>query len=86
LQLAGLPTSDCEEVVSGDPRSTACSVFLFREGRLVCVESLNRAADHVLARRLLANGVAVTARQLADSNFELKSLLAKSGADVVRPV
>jgi 3-phenylpropionate/trans-cinnamate dioxygenase ferredoxin reductase subunit len=83
LQLAGLPSRDCEEVVSGDPHGTACSVFLFREGRLVCVESLNRAADHVLARRLLASRVAVTARQLAEAKFDLKLLLPQSGADVV---
>jgi 3-phenylpropionate/trans-cinnamate dioxygenase ferredoxin reductase subunit len=51
-------------------------VYLFREGKLACVESLNRAGDHMLARRLLASRVGVTPRQAADTSFELKSLLA----------
>lgn len=77
LQMAGLPASGCEEVLRGDPNGTACSVFLFRGDTLVCVETLNRAADHMLGRRLLANRVAVTAQQAGDLKFDLKSLLPK---------
>jgi 3-phenylpropionate/trans-cinnamate dioxygenase ferredoxin reductase component len=76
LQMAGLPMRGCEEVVRGDESHAACSVFLFYEGQLVCVESLNRPADHMLARRLLASRVAVTPLQAADTHFDLKSLLA----------
>ena len=75
LQVAGLSSGHDEAVVRGDPSSTACSVFLFYEGKLVCVETLNRAADQMLARRLLASRVAVTPRQAADPNFDLKTLL-----------
>jgi 3-phenylpropionate/trans-cinnamate dioxygenase ferredoxin reductase component len=75
LQMAGLPSSACKEAVRGDANSAACSVFLFHEGRLVCVESLNRAAEHMLARRLLASRVAVTPEQATDTSFDLKSLL-----------
>jgi 3-phenylpropionate/trans-cinnamate dioxygenase ferredoxin reductase subunit len=82
LQMAGLPSSGCEEALRGDPNSTSCSVFLFREGRLVCVESLNRPADHMLARRLLANRVAITHEQATDTSFDLKSLLPKPDAQV----
>jgi 3-phenylpropionate/trans-cinnamate dioxygenase ferredoxin reductase component len=80
LQMTGLLSADCEEVVRGDPRGSACAVFLFRDGRLVCVETLNRAADHMLARRLLANRVSVTAQQAADLSFDLKSLLPQPAA------
>lgn len=80
LQIAGLASAGCEEVVRGDPNSMSCSVYLFRDGKLVCVESLNRPADHMLARRLLTNRVAVTLQQAADNSFELKSLLAPAGA------
>jgi 3-phenylpropionate/trans-cinnamate dioxygenase ferredoxin reductase component len=73
--MTGLPSADCEEVVRGDPHGTACAVFLFYAGSLVCVETLNRAADHMLARRLLSNHVRVTPQQAADMNFDLKSLL-----------
>jgi len=77
LQMAGLPANGSQEVMRGDPNGTACSVFLFRGETLVCVESLNRAADHMLVRRLLSNRVAVTPQQAGDLAFDLKSLMPK---------
>jgi 3-phenylpropionate/trans-cinnamate dioxygenase ferredoxin reductase component len=75
LQMAGLRSGECQEVVRGDPAGTAFSVYMFQAGKLACVESLNRPADHMLARRLLASHVTVTPQQAADTSFELKSLL-----------
>jgi 3-phenylpropionate/trans-cinnamate dioxygenase ferredoxin reductase subunit len=75
LQMAGLPSPGCEEVLRGDPGAANCSVFLFCSGGLVCVESLNRPADHMLARRLLAADAPLTPAQAADPSFDLKSLL-----------
>jgi len=75
LQMAGLRSTDCEEILRGDPEGTSFSVYLFREGRLICVESVNRPADHMLARRLLANRTAVKPEQASDTTFDLKSLL-----------
>lgn len=75
LQMAGLWSSDDEPALRGDPNSTSFSVYWFREGKLACVESLNRAADHMLARRLLTNRVVVTPQQAADTSFDLKTLL-----------
>ena len=80
LQMAGLPSSACEEAVRGDINDAACSVFLFHESRLVCVESLNRPAEHMLARRLLSSRVAITPAQASDLGFDLKSLLPASTA------
>jgi 3-phenylpropionate/trans-cinnamate dioxygenase ferredoxin reductase subunit len=77
LQMAGLPATGCEEVLRGDPNGTACSVFLFQGDTLVCVESLNRPADHMLARRLISSRAAVTPQQAGDPAFDLKSLLPK---------
>jgi 3-phenylpropionate/trans-cinnamate dioxygenase ferredoxin reductase subunit len=75
LQMAGLPSIGCDEILRGDASGTKCSVFLFREDRLVCVETLNRPADHMLARRLLAQRIPVTPQQAADVTFDLRSLL-----------
>jgi 3-phenylpropionate/trans-cinnamate dioxygenase ferredoxin reductase subunit len=82
LQMAGLPSAGCEEVVRGDLDANAGSVFLFREGALVCVETLNRAADHMLARKLLAQRIAVSPLQAADLRFDLKTLLPKPAVAV----
>ena len=76
LQMTGLRSNDEQEALRGDPSGTAFSVYLFREGRLTCVESLNRPGDHMLARKLLTGRVAVTPEQAADTSFDLKSLLA----------
>ena len=56
LQIAGLATGHDEAVVHGDPGKGSFSVFCFRAGQLVCVESVNRTADHMAARKLLAAG------------------------------
>ncbi len=80
LQMAGLPAPDCEEVFRGEPGASVCSVFLFRGDKLVCVETLNRPADHMLARKLIAQRLPVTPQQAGDLKFDLKSLLPKPPA------
>lgn len=76
LQIAGLAQDIDEEVLRGDVAGMKFSVFRFRGGRLAAVESVNRPADHMAARRLLTAEAALTPGQAADSAFELKSLLA----------
>lgn len=80
LQMAGMPAGGCEEVFRGEPGGSVCSVFLFRGDKLVCVETLNRPAEHMLARKLIAQRVPVTPQQVADLKFDLKSLLPKPPA------
>jgi 3-phenylpropionate/trans-cinnamate dioxygenase ferredoxin reductase subunit len=74
LQIAGLATPYERAVPRGDPAAGAFSVFCFGGGgRLLGVESANRPLDHVLARRLLANGTGLTPEQAADPGFDLKA-------------
>ena len=78
LQIAGLSAGHDATVIRGDPAIGAFSVFCFVRGRLQAVESVNRPADHVFARRLLAMGAAgpmLTPMQAADPEFDLKRLL-----------
>jgi 3-phenylpropionate/trans-cinnamate dioxygenase ferredoxin reductase subunit len=74
LQIAGLRAHDDEHVVLAEPGSSACTVLCIRGDRLAAVETINRPADHMLARRLLAKGVRVSVRQAAEPGFQLKSL------------
>jgi 3-phenylpropionate/trans-cinnamate dioxygenase ferredoxin reductase subunit len=60
-------------VLRGDPSTSAFSVFCFRGGKLAGVESVNRAADHMIARRLLASAAALTPAEAADITFDLKA-------------
>lgn len=72
LQIAGLSAPGDDAVVRGD--GSAFSVFRFRDGVLSAVESVNRAGDHMIARRLLAAKAPLTAEQAADPGFDLKAL------------
>ncbi|WP_315833720.1 NAD(P)/FAD-dependent oxidoreductase [Bradyrhizobium prioriisuperbiae] len=73
LQIAGLPAPHDHHVVRGDPSSSAFSVFCFRDGRLAGVESVNKAADHMIARRLLSSGAALSPDEAANQTFDLKA-------------
>ncbi|KNY22001.1 FAD-dependent oxidoreductase [Methylobacterium sp. ARG-1] len=72
LQIAGLSGPGDASVVRGS--GPAFSVFRFRDGALSAVESVDRAADHMIARRLLAAGTRLTPEQAADPAFDLKAL------------
>ncbi|MFE1600749.1 NAD(P)/FAD-dependent oxidoreductase [Methylobacterium sp. ID0610] len=72
LQIAGLSTPADDAVTRGTPGS-GFSVFRYRNGRLSAVESLNRPADHMIARRLLQAGLSPTPAEAADPGFDLKA-------------
>jgi 3-phenylpropionate/trans-cinnamate dioxygenase ferredoxin reductase component len=74
LQMAGLAEGHDRQVVRGDPRSGKFSVFHFRAGKLCSVDSINRPADHLAARKLLASRAALSPEQAADESFNLKTL------------
>jgi 3-phenylpropionate/trans-cinnamate dioxygenase ferredoxin reductase component len=73
LQIAGLTQLADTTALSGDPSSGRFSVLSFHEGQLVAVESLNRPADHIAARRLLASGGSPTPDEVDDPAFSLKA-------------
>lgn len=75
LQIAGLSTGHDRVVARGDPASDKFSLFLYRGDRLIAVESFNQAADHMLARRLLAQGVDIPPDTAEDLSVDLKALL-----------
>jgi 3-phenylpropionate/trans-cinnamate dioxygenase ferredoxin reductase subunit len=79
LQIAGIPSPHQLTVVRGQPSSAGFSVFCFRDGKLAGVESVNKAADHMIARRLLSSAATLTPAEAGDPSFDLK---ARAGAAV----
>jgi 3-phenylpropionate/trans-cinnamate dioxygenase ferredoxin reductase subunit len=75
LQMAGLSGGSDRAVMRGDPQRKKFSVFYFKEDSLIGVDSINRPADHLAARKLLATGARITSNQAADDSFDLKSLI-----------
>ncbi|HEY2842426.1 MAG TPA: FAD-dependent oxidoreductase, partial [Bryobacteraceae bacterium] len=75
LQMAGLPTGFDQVVVRGDPESRKFSVFYFLGGGLRAVDSINRPAEHLTARKLIGARAMLSPDQAGDESFDLKSVL-----------
>jgi 3-phenylpropionate/trans-cinnamate dioxygenase ferredoxin reductase subunit len=73
LQIAGITTGHDASVLRGNPEGGHFSVFCYRAGRLIGVESVNQTADHVVARRLLAGDPGLTPEQAADESYDLRA-------------
>lgn len=76
LQIAGLTTGYDRVVLRGDPARKAFSAFCYNGDRLLGIESINRAGDHMFGRRLQGMDRSITPEQAADESFDLKSALA----------
>lgn len=75
LQMAGLSTGADAWAVRGDMAGGSFSVYHFQDDRLLAVDSVNAAKDHLQARKLLDAGVSPTPWQAGDVSFDLGGLL-----------
>lgn len=73
LQMAGISAGFDTVVTRGTPE--ARSWFYFRNGGLIAVDSINRPADHMAGRKLLAGPNRLTPERAADENYPLKEAL-----------
>jgi len=73
LQIVGITMGHDKAVTRGRPADGHFSIFCFRGERLIGVESVNRPADHVVGRRLLAGEPALSPEQAADEDYDLRA-------------
>lgn len=73
LQIVGLHDGYDSTVVLGSVESRQMSVLCFRRSQLVAVETLNRPADHMAARRILARAPMLTPQEAGAPGFDLKA-------------
>jgi len=76
LQIAGLTTGYDHVVVRGDPAQKAFSAFCYKGDKLLGIESVNRAGDHMFGRRFLPMDRSLRPEHAADAGFDLKKALA----------
>jgi 3-phenylpropionate/trans-cinnamate dioxygenase ferredoxin reductase component len=76
LQIAGLTAGYDQVVVRGDREACSFSAFCYKQGQLVGIESVNRAADHVFGRKILGLNRSIEPEKAADPGFDLKAALA----------
>jgi len=75
LQMVGLTTGYDRVVVRGDRGQGQFSAFCYKGEKLLGIESVNRAGDHMFGRRLLGAGRSITPEQAGDAGFDLKGAL-----------
>ena len=75
LQIAGLALGHDTIALRGTMEGGSFSLFAFKAGRLIAVESVNRPADHMIGRKLLAEAAPITPAQAADGDFDLRAAL-----------
>lgn len=71
VQMAGLSRPNAIQTLRGDKDAGAFSILETVDGRLVAVFSINRAGDHMAARRLIAEGAQMDLDLAADVNTPL---------------
>jgi 3-phenylpropionate/trans-cinnamate dioxygenase ferredoxin reductase subunit len=70
LQMVGLTTGGDRSVVLGEAADNRFSVFHYLGDRLICIESVNRPADHMLGRKMLAAGFSPNPATLASDDLK----------------
>ena len=75
LQMVGLSRGHDEVVIRGDMGARAFTAFYLKEGVLIAADSVNRPADFMQARKLVAAGIRAGAATLSDTATELKRLV-----------
>jgi len=72
LQMAGLPAHGDQTVLRGDMASDRFTLYYLRNGLVAAAHSVNRPAEHMLARKLIAVGAQIPADLVADPASDLK--------------
>ena len=73
LQMVGLTAGSDRQIVTGEPQDNRFSVFHYFGGRLLGIETVNRPADHMLGRKMMAAG------------FSPGADLAEGGGEALKP-
>ena len=76
LQMVGLSGSADRSVLRGRSEDGHFSVFHYAGERLVAIDSVNRASDHVVGRRMIGAGISPPPELVSDEGADLKALVA----------
>lgn len=71
LQMVGISAGHTRAVMRGDPASGRFSIFYWRDGAFIAVDSVNRPQDHMISRKLLDKGVRLDPERVGDPGFDL---------------
>ncbi|MBN9242324.1 MAG: FAD-dependent oxidoreductase [Mesorhizobium sp.] len=76
LQMVGLTAGGNREIVVGEPAENKFSIYHYLGDRLLGIESVNRPADHMMGRKMMAAGFSPAPDVIA-AGGDLKAALAE---------
>jgi 3-phenylpropionate/trans-cinnamate dioxygenase ferredoxin reductase component len=79
LQMVGLSQGYDQIAIRGDLSKESFCVFYLQGGVVISVDAVNRAAEFMVSKKLVAERIRASASQLADESVPLKSLLPPKG-------
>jgi 3-phenylpropionate/trans-cinnamate dioxygenase ferredoxin reductase subunit len=77
LQMVGLSDGYDEVVLRGDPESESFIALYLKNGQVIAADAVNRIADFMTAKRLVAESKAIPPEALADESETLKAIAAR---------
>lgn len=80
LQMVGLSQDSDQLAIRGNLDRESFCAFHLRGGVIIAADAVNRAADFMVAKKLVAERIRASVEQLGDESFPLKSLLPVKGA------
>lgn len=75
IQYVGYPEDYQQIVLRGDKTSSSWCAFYILGDRLVATLAVNRPRELSVSRRIISRGIPIDPKQLADEQFELRSIL-----------
>jgi 3-phenylpropionate/trans-cinnamate dioxygenase ferredoxin reductase subunit len=75
LKTAGINTGHDQVIARGNADDRAISFGYFKDGKLIAIDTINRAADFVAGQRLIKSGNRIDFEKFIDVETPLKSLL-----------
>lgn len=80
LQMAGLSQGYDRLILRGSIQDNTFAAFYLKEGRIIAADTVNRPQEFMIAKRLVAECVAIDPQRLADESQPLKALLQEVNA------
>lgn len=75
FQMVGLSGRHDSFSIRGDVSSGRFSIFYFQKENICAIDSINRPAEHMIGRKLLASKVRLSPAQAADLSFDIGGTL-----------
>ncbi len=80
LQMAGISEGYDEVAIRGSMERASFVAFYLKDGRVIAADAINRPAEFMASKRLIADRAKASAQNLADESAPLKSLIAAAVA------